>query len=343
MELEQKKAIHEQIDEKEIGYFKYFSDDIHVIDGIFRLNKIRFTQPWCLNDPLEFNPRSIFRCYDNKHIGYIIGEDYYPGDDFWYRIKHIESQINSYGLLSLTKIADSFDMWSRYANGHKGFLIEFKSSFNNMTCMKSKSGVSYPIKKVEYVDDYYINIDDIIENKLSKEDVEYLFFKKINRWEHEQEYRMVRPLSDYSDYRGPIQNISHRDDKVYLFEFPLDCIESIVFGTYMSVENKRLIMKYCENFQINFLQATLFRDQKDNTGKQGHVFPISLDNFGSLDIFLNMKPQFFCMDYELFTRLTENGIKKVSSIYDLPYFKNEDLYLLEEYIQNLRLKKTAEE
>lgn len=38
------------------SYFKYLSDDSRVIKGIFEDQKIRFTQPRALNDPLEFSP-----------------------------------------------------------------------------------------------------------------------------------------------------------------------------------------------------------------------------------------------------------------------------------------------
>jgi hypothetical protein len=343
MELQQKKAIHEIVGEDNLNYFKYFSDDNNVIDGIFKFHKIRFTQPWCLNDPFEFNPRSKFKSYENKHMSYLIGDDIYPGDELWYRIKYIESQINAYGILSLTKITDSFDMWSRYSNGHKGFLIEFKFGFENTDFMKSKTGESYPINKIEYVYDYCIDIDDIIENKLSKENVlDYLFFKKTNRWEREQEYRIVRPLKDCKYYQGPLQNTSHRDDRIYLFDFPLDCIATITFGAYMSIENKTLIMKCCENYPIEFLQVFITRDNKDSQNKLGNISLMPIDQFQSIDVFLNLKPQTFCMDYELFARLAENGVKEVSSIQELPYYKDEDRNLFEEYIQNRRSRISKE-
>ena len=36
-----------------LTFFKYCSDDGRVIEGIFEKHKIRFTQPYALNDPLE--------------------------------------------------------------------------------------------------------------------------------------------------------------------------------------------------------------------------------------------------------------------------------------------------
>ena len=36
--------------------FKYSTDSPKILEDLFRKNKIRFTQPAALNDPLEFNP-----------------------------------------------------------------------------------------------------------------------------------------------------------------------------------------------------------------------------------------------------------------------------------------------
>ena len=42
------------------SYFKYFGDSNEIITSVFKDNKIRFTQPRELNDPLEFNPTMRF-------------------------------------------------------------------------------------------------------------------------------------------------------------------------------------------------------------------------------------------------------------------------------------------
>ena len=84
-----------------------------------------------------------------------------PSKELFYQVQLIESQINNYGILSLTEIPDSFEMWSQYSNGHKGFIIEFKEGFWQYPSMKSKEGKEYPVRKVEYVESYSINLDQI--------------------------------------------------------------------------------------------------------------------------------------------------------------------------------------
>ena len=49
------------------SYFKYFSDDENVFDGIFTHHVIRFTQPRALNYPLEFSPTIRFHDNESPH------------------------------------------------------------------------------------------------------------------------------------------------------------------------------------------------------------------------------------------------------------------------------------
>ncbi len=116
-------------------------------------------------------------------------------------------------------------MWSQYSNGHKGFIIEFKPDFNSYSGMTSNSSKIYEVKKVIYVDDYEINLDDIADKTgfISLEALNNeLFFKKTSRWKHENEYHMVRPLSDNPNYHPPKTNLAYLDLNVYLFPFEQD-------------------------------------------------------------------------------------------------------------------------
>jgi len=133
----------DELDEKEgcseLGtYLKYFSDDTKVIAGIFEKNKIRFTQPWGLNDPMEFNPVIRFNDDHRRRDVFLYNGITLLSEASFYQSQIIEPQINKYGVLSLTKIYDSFSMWSNYANGHKGFLVEFKKDFHKKSCMHQK-------------------------------------------------------------------------------------------------------------------------------------------------------------------------------------------------------------
>jgi hypothetical protein len=303
------------------SYFKYCNDDSKVIENIFGNQVIRFTQPRSLNDPLEFSPIMRFNDPQSRYKSYELNGISLPSVELFFRVQIIESQVNAYGILSLSKIPNSFDMWSHYANGHRGFILEFKDKFWQHSCMKSKSGDEYPVQAVEYVLDYAINLDRLVNEKkeipqstLHKE----LFFKKTSRWAYEYEHRMVRPLADCPTYKPPEDNYPYTDKNIYLFPFNWDCIASVILGANMSPENKILIAQYCESHNTPLHQAYIIRDIKDWFGKPSTVYIISVDNNENKEIVLRAKHQAFCMDT---VSLGNKSTVKISNLTDLPYYK----------------------
>jgi hypothetical protein len=265
-------------------FLKYCSDDEKVINGIFLNHKIRFTQPAALNDPLEFNPIIHFTNNGSNYTKYIFDGILFPSEEIRIRTQLIESHLNTFGILSLTKLFDSFDMWNRYANGHKGFIIEFKPDFNKHPCMLSRDGTEYPVRQVEYVDEYSINIDDLVDECgwiASKKSNEIMFFTKTSRWKNEMEYRMVRNFTDYPNWQPSVHK-PHRDRSMYLFDFSLDCIESVTFGACMSIDNKKKIINACKGIGIKLGQAIIIRDQKDRWNQPAKVVIAPAESFPNL-------------------------------------------------------------
>jgi len=256
-------------------FFKYFSDDEQVIAGIFEKHKIRFTQPWVLNDPLEANPTIRFRDRSNyrwfRYDGVTL-----PSKEWWIRLHLIERRINKFGILSLTEVPDSFDMWSRYANGHKGFLLGLKRDFNGHPCMLSRDGTRYEVRKVTYPPEHSIDVEELLDGQgglRMKVVHERLFFQKVSRWQAEREHRMVRPLSDLADYKS-ITDKLQRDNGKHFFDFSLECVLGVTLGACMSVEGKRRIIKACDNSGIPYNQAWIVRNERERDelgGKMGRV------------------------------------------------------------------------
>jgi hypothetical protein len=305
------------------SFFKYCSDSQAVIDGIFKNHKVRFTQPWGMNDPLEFNPTLKFSSINNPYQDYELKGIRMPSIELFYRVQLIESQINSFGILSLTKQPLSFDMWSKYANGHKGFLLELRPDFINHPCMRSKSGNKYRIQKVKYVKEYFLDIEKLSDDSgnlhLSKLQDE-VFYKKAYRWKHEKEYRVVRPFSDMPSY-NPLTNHPHRDSEIHLFDFSLECIKSVVFGACTSSENKRLIAQECDKYNIDLYQSFVLRNQHDGLESFGDIIIANIKNISHLDDFFNMKPYYFIRDaieHDITNSLEINRIE------DLPYYEGNE-------------------
>lgn len=188
--------------------------------------------------------------------------------------------------------------------------------------MKSRMGDGYPVRKVEYVDEYAINLDHLVnEQKEIPREVIYdeLFFKKTSRWAYEYEYRMVRPLSDHPDYQPPKTNIPYTDTNIYLFPFAWDCVSSVILGANMSMENKRLIADRCKEHNIHLSQAFIIRDHRDWFDKPSTMYLMSFDQLKSEEAILRARAETFCTDA---IGLGNHGVIKINKIANLPYYKD---------------------
>ncbi len=334
---EEPRTNQDEIDPRQLSSFlKYCSDDDRVIKGIFEDHKIRFTQPWALNDPLEFNPSIRFKNpkkYQWSRYDGIV----FPSEEVWVRFNLVEPRINAFGILSLTKIWDSFDMWSRYANGHKGFLLALKSDFNKQPCMLSRVREPYPVREVDYVDEYAIDMEELVDDQGTlREELahEQLFFRKLSRWRIEHEYRIVRPFSDLPDYT-PGANRPHRDDRVHLFDFSLHCVEAVIFGACMSVENKRRIMRACEGTGIPFRQALIIRDEKERDRLGGKMGKITTASAGAFPKIRDICPFILVADA---THLNDQQqISEIDSLSKLPYWEDASAWAQWYYEEKKRL------
>jgi hypothetical protein len=295
-----------------INFCKYIPDDLRVIEGIFKSNKIRFTQPSALNDPLEFNPTIKYQNVNTQYNRYSLNGVLLPSADDHFREKYIVlPRFNQFGILSLTKkIPDSFDMWNRYANGHKGIVIVFKENFENDKSMLSSTGGQLPLKQVEYVEEYCLNLNDLKPNNNEQIPIEQIqelyFYKKTKRWIDEREWRMVRPLSDSPDYDF------NNPDKLYLFDISIDCIESVIFGAKTSVEIKHKIKSYCENKKINYWQAVIVRNEIDRFGRMGKIDLIHSGQLNSNLSIFNVEPSTCVIDKEQLQHIKPICINKLS-------------------------------
>ena len=88
----------------------------------------------------------------------------------------IEKAKDSYRLASLSADPTNFLMWSHYADGHKGVVIE----------------VEIPEDHEDLIRVNYSPFSSVFTDKLqTKQDMRHLFNGKGEEWEYEQEYRIV--------------------------------------------------------------------------------------------------------------------------------------------------------
>lgn len=285
------------------SYGKYFPDKR--INNLFCEKKIRFTPPNEFNDPLEFKPTLKG---SNLQDFYTFQGRPYPNKASMIREGIIGYLFEYYGVLSLTKIPDSFFMWSMYANGHKGFFVVFKDNFNLQPSLYNGYD-KWPIKEVNYTNNYCLNIEvDYIDlnlaDKLLRSKFDQIVFTKTERWSDEKEYRMARPLKN-------VENKLERS----LFDFDLNYISDIVFGASMSIEDKFRIIEKCEGINVKFYQASIAQDAKDYENKLGKIFIWKIPEDVPWENLKSTEASHFCSDLEILKR-KEIPISKLE---DLPY------------------------
>lgn len=295
--------------------FKYVSDSPKVVDGIFLDHKIRFTQPAALNDPLEFNPAIRFDSDGEKFKLFEYRGIHFPSIHDWHQINLIEQRINSYGILSLTDNPYSFEMWCHYANGHKGFLIEFNIVDKARPRLQLYDGLNLRVHKVRYVKDYVINIDRLSRQRDSipfHRIRDAIFLRKTKHWKYEREYRVVRQLDDCDSYVPPTRRTSYRDNEGrYLFPLSLSCISSVIFGINTSQNVKKKVIESCRDSGITFLQTIIYKDL------QNEIDFIPISSFGTTDNYLGMMPQVFISDS--IKQKYRNAVT-VESLHEIPYY-----------------------
>lgn len=218
---------------------------------VIKSGLICLTPPQKLNDPFEVNPIITELDADNynmREMGYGFRHEQLTEEDIEYGIERVRRRVeyrdkyqkyaNSLGILSLVsgehmsrmpgiEVVNPKDprrnllMWSHYANQHKGFVIEFSSDF-----MESEGIKEEDIIQVGYDDERIEIFYEEIDNNWTGP-----FYHKGICWEYEQEWRLVRPLSEA---------VFVTEDNNHLFRFNRASIVSITAGSRMSEENKKL-------------------------------------------------------------------------------------------------------
>jgi hypothetical protein len=250
--------------------------------------KIRFTQYGDFNDPFELNP-NINKLAEEDEIRKLVKKDFvqliedeYENNpvvhpfiskkDFITLAKTQETAVKNgvlgmerhvvrwlpgilqntanslLGALSLSEIYNHELMWSHYADEHKGYVIGFDTKHPFFNQRKSDEDELRHLRKIEYS-------DERPEINLMETDVVELFFTKSSKWSYESEWRMVLPLSDFSE------KIEKEPYPIHLFKFPPEAIASVILGIKMNVQHKAKIRATIENnpefLHIEFYKANL--------------------------------------------------------------------------------------
>jgi hypothetical protein len=317
------------------SYLKYLCDDSAVIGGIFEDHKIRFTQPADLNDPLEFRPYLDFGSSDSaartayKFEGYRI-----PSFKEVVELQNIHRFYNQFGVLSLTRQPLNYAMWSQYASGHRGVLIELNRDFIEHDCFKHDGRGLLRIQKVRYVRNYRFRVERMMSAGIDvgyEELTEKLTMLKSSIWKREQEFRVIRHLSECAEYVPPEENKAHLDRKKYLFPFSLDCLGSVTFGAGTEPATKKRIIAACRGSTIKFFQMLIVQSR----GIQMRPVPVASDK--DFEDIVRMRPQLFVTDKR---GIVPQKLVGISALSEVPYY-SKARFQIDSYLEGMRRRKTG--
>jgi|GEM_PF-171625 len=130
-----------------------------------------------------------------------------------------EMNDRNFGILSLSEDATSCDMWERYADQGRGFLVEFDPAHSWFWQKSSEDDDLRHLRRVTYV------ADRTPAYLLAITAQDYLYTKE-TKWEFEKEWRIIL------NFNAAALNFG-KDPKgtdVLLFAIPPDCLTSVTVG-----------------------------------------------------------------------------------------------------------------
>lgn len=209
--------------------YKYRSDTERDIETLLA-NQIFISSKKRLNDPCE----ALFN--DDDLCNYIILADSVQVPDksgTQLYNEWINEVRESFGVYSLSFDVDNELLWSYYANGHKGFCIEYEMELLRELCIQD----SY----TNVIQMNYQNEPPSLHFKFSDDihEVAYVMHGyKSKRWEHEREIRII-------------------SDKLGLVDIKERAVTGIYFGIRMSELEKKLIKNSLKGRNIKYYQMKL--------------------------------------------------------------------------------------
>lgn len=244
---------------------------------------IRFSQVSVLNDELEFKP-PLKGVADQRHLENVLVEKIrerfpdlvakiervYPPetaeqfikeavskgaleaeDSFPKSVRVIYEKLDTnFGILSLSETSTDMEMWLRYADDGRGFLIEFDPKHSWFWCKKEERDGFRHLRQVVY------QSGRSAKYLLDATDDDYLYTKN-DEWAHEIEWRIIRNFNDAAVNCGPDTN----GKDVLLFAIPPDCVRTVISGYGSSkeseVEIRRVVAGNPELSHVRFNRAVL--------------------------------------------------------------------------------------
>lgn len=225
---------------------------ISKVERVLTHNELYFASPNSFNDPFDgrtpFNYSDCSKCDLDKFNAYtrLMLEHSLSSDKLKQEIVHgliekgklialvrnalhesLETTNEKVGILCLSETCEDILMWSHYADGHQGIVLEFDFTVLSSTAQK--------VNKVDYTDKYPTVADWLaaLEQKIPMGDL--FLFRKAEDWRYEKEWRCVINISDENRIR----------------KYPKQMLTGIILGCRTSEGNRDRIKMWLDANKMN--------------------------------------------------------------------------------------------
>lgn len=185
---------------------------------------IRLSPPSSFNDPFEGLPQ--FR-HDIIHSGPVRQGRLILNAELDFEVIAAQLQasrqeeLSRFGVFCLSEKTDDLLMWAHYGAAHTGVVVEFDASHPFFRGYEPE--LVGGVRKMRYSD----------QRPAPTDGAESLLYRKAKSWEYEQEWRLVRSLSEASLVEQ-IDGETH-----YLFELPVESIVRVICGYRMTSDTRQ--------------------------------------------------------------------------------------------------------
>jgi hypothetical protein len=167
----------------------------------------------------------------------------------WFSKHFIESNLDKFGICSLTSKYDNLLMWALYADGHKGYCVglDVEVIKNKIIGLADNENTVLDIHKIDYFPQIpKINFFESMLSVHSDDDIIKLLSTKSDEWQYEDEYRLT-----LWEHVNQVLNL------------PREMIKSVYLGCNISDKNQERILSILDFQKMN---ANVYRSKicKDN-------------------------------------------------------------------------------
>lgn len=158
--------------------------------------------------------------------------------------QHLQNEIpksisKHLGVLCLSTNPDHKLMWGHYADGHRGFVLEFDASNPRFSLTGNLHQVIYSDTPGTY--------DPLVGSQ-------GWWKVKSREWEYEKEYRITMLLKNCEQKKLPNGKI------IYLKHLPRACVKAVFMGLRMEAGTKKRLQEICRPASIEMFEASFLKD-----------------------------------------------------------------------------------